>query len=181
MTFVADFEPTPLWAHFDEILTIPRGSKDEGKIREYVIQVAERIHANKGHLFVDAVQFAPHGPLDVSFFGCDFLVCSGYKIFGPHMGFLWGKKDLLDSLPTFREFFVNDQAPDKYELGTLNYEAVAGMNAAIGYVEDLGRRLLLCIQRDTRRCGRIEPLDVRRLEDDHRGGSARKLGGARTD
>jgi selenocysteine lyase/cysteine desulfurase len=56
------------------------------------------------------------------------------------MGFLWGKKDLLDSLPAFREFFVSDQAPDKYELGTLNFEAVAGMNAAIGYAEEVGRR-----------------------------------------
>jgi cysteine desulfurase family protein (TIGR01976 family) len=121
------------------LVAVTKASNGVGSIVD-LIPVAERIHANKGHLFVDAVQFAPHGPLDVSFFGCDFLVCSGYKIFGPHMGFLWGKKDLLDSLPTFHEFFVNDQAPDKYELGTLNYEAVAGMNAAIGYVEDLGRR-----------------------------------------
>ena len=89
---------------------------------------------------MDAVQFAPHGPLDVRFLDCDFLVCSGYKIYGPHMGFMWGRKELLDSLPTFREYFVKDEAPDKYEVGTYSYEAVAGMNAAIGYVEEVGRR-----------------------------------------
>jgi cysteine desulfurase family protein (TIGR01976 family) len=130
----------------DEIMTdrtrvvaVTKASNGVGSIVD-LIPVADRIHANKGYLFVDAVQFAPHGPLDVGFLGCDFLVCSGYKIFGPHMGFLWGKKGLLDSLPTFHEFFVRDEAPDKYELGTMNYESVVGMNAAIGYAEELGRR-----------------------------------------
>jgi cysteine desulfurase family protein (TIGR01976 family) len=102
--------------------------------------IAELIHARKGYLFVDAVHFAPHGPLDVRFLACDFLVCSGYKIFGPHMGFLWGKRELLDRLPTPRENFIPDRAPEKFELGTFSYEAMAGMNAAVGYLEDLGRR-----------------------------------------
>lgn len=105
-----------------------------------LIPVAERVHARGGYLFVDAVQFAPHGPLDVRFFGCDLLVCSGYKIFGPHIGFMWGKKEVLDSLPAFREYFIQDRAPDKYEVGTQSFEGIAGMNAAIGYVEELGRR-----------------------------------------
>jgi cysteine desulfurase family protein (TIGR01976 family) len=102
--------------------------------------VAERIHERGGYLFVDAVHFAPHGPLDVRYLGCDFLVCSGYKIFGPHMGFLWGKGEILDRLPTLREQFIPDRAPDKYELGTFSYEAMAGMSAALGYLEEIGRR-----------------------------------------
>ncbi len=121
------------------VVAVTKASNATGSIVE-LIPIAERIHALKGYLFVDSVHFAPHGPIDVRFFGCDFLVCSGYKIFGPHMGFLWGRRELLDSLPTFREYFVADKAPDKFEVGTFSYEAVAGMNAAISYVEELGRR-----------------------------------------
>jgi len=121
------------------LVAVTKASNVTGTIMD-IIPVAERVHTQGGYLFVDAVQFAPHGPLDVRFLDCDFLVCSGYKIFGPHMGFMWGRKELMDSLPTFREYFVKDTAPDKYEVGTYSYEAVAGMNAAIGYVEELGRR-----------------------------------------
>jgi cysteine desulfurase family protein (TIGR01976 family) len=121
------------------LVAVTKASNAVGTIVD-LIPVAERIHARNGYLFVDAVHFAPHGPLDVRFFGCDFLVCSGYKIFGPHMGFLWGRRELLDSLPTFREYFVADRAPDKFEVGTYSYEAVAGMDAAIDYIEELGRR-----------------------------------------
>ena len=91
-------------------------------------------------MFVDAVHYAPHAPLDVQELDCDYLVCSGYKIFAPHMGFLWGKAASLDALPTFREDFIPDRAPLKIEVGTFVYENVAGMNAALGYLEDLGRR-----------------------------------------
>lgn len=121
------------------LVAVTKASNAVGTIVD-LIPIAERIHAQKGYLFVDAVQFAPHGPMDVRFLGCDFLVCSGYKIFGPHMAFLWGRREILDSLPTMREYFIKDQTPDKYEMGTFNYEAVAGMNAAIDYVEELGRR-----------------------------------------
>lgn len=121
------------------LVAVTKASNAVGTIVD-LIPIAERIHARGGHLFVDAGHFAPHGPLDVRFFGCDFLVCSGYKVFGPHMGFLWGKRELLDELPIVREDFVPDRAPDKYEAGTYSYEAVAGMDAAIEYVEELGRR-----------------------------------------
>ena len=106
-----------------------------------IAAIADLVHDAGAELFVDAVHFAPHGLIDVQELGCDYLVCSGYKIFGPHMGFLWGKRQALDALPTFREHFVPDTAPDKYEVGTYVYENVAGMNAAIAYVENLGRRL----------------------------------------
>jgi selenocysteine lyase/cysteine desulfurase len=87
------------------------------------------------------VHFAPHGRVDVQAFDCDYLVCSGYKIFGPHMGFLWGRYELLQRLPTFREDFIPDAPPGKIEAGTVSYESVAGMDAAVGYLARLGRSM----------------------------------------
>jgi selenocysteine lyase/cysteine desulfurase len=76
--------------------------------------------------------------IDVQAFGCDYLVCSGYKVFSPHMGFLWGRRELLEKLPTFREDFIPDQPPGKLEVGTFVYENVAGMDAAVAYLAALG-------------------------------------------
>lgn len=101
--------------------------------------VADRVHAAGAELMVDAVHYGPHGLLDVQQFDCDYMVCSGYKIFAPHMGFLWGKSEVLDRLPTFREDFIPDKAPGKIEAGTFIYENVAGMDAAVRYLESLGR------------------------------------------
>jgi len=106
-----------------------------------IAAVARLAHDAGAELFVDAVHYAPHGALDVQALRCDYLVCSGYKIFGPHMGFLWGRKEALDALPVFREDFLPDVAPVKFETGTYVYENVAGMDAAIGYLEKLGRKL----------------------------------------
>ncbi|HEY7096639.1 MAG TPA: cysteine desulfurase-like protein [Terriglobales bacterium] len=107
-----------------------------------VKQVAAMTHAAGAELFLDAVHYAPHGVVDVQDWNCDYLVCSGYKIFAPHMGFLWGKRELLEKLPTFREDFIPDEVPTKIEVGTYVYENVAGMNAAIAYLEELGRKVL---------------------------------------
>ncbi len=100
--------------------------------------VSKRARAVGAEVFVDAVHYSPHGPIDVQAFGCDYLVCSGYKAFAPHMGFLWGRKEALDVLPTFREDFIPDAAPFKFEVGTYVYENVAGMDAAVDYLEGLG-------------------------------------------
>ena len=102
---------------------------------------AKVAHSAGAEIFLDAVHFGPHGSIDVQAFDCDYLVCSGYKIFAPHMGFLWGRRELLQSLPTFREDFIPDEPPGKIEAGTFIYENVAGMDAAVGYLEKLGRRL----------------------------------------
>jgi len=104
-------------------------------------EVSRRAHAAGAEVFVDAVHYGPHGPMDVQAFDCDYLVCSGYKIFSPHMGFLWGRREMLNALPTFREDFVPDTTPAKLEIGTYIYENVAGMDAAVRYLEDLGRRI----------------------------------------
>jgi cysteine desulfurase family protein (TIGR01976 family) len=102
---------------------------------------ADLVHAAGGEIFLDCVHFAPHGRVDVQLFDCDYLVCSGYKIFGPHMGFLWGRYELLQRLPTFREDFIPDAPPGKIEAGTVSYESVAGMDAAVRYLAQLGRSM----------------------------------------
>jgi len=104
-----------------------------------IAEVSRRAHAAGAEVFVDAVHYGPHGPIDVQAFDCDYLVCSGYKIFSPHMGFLWGRLEALNALPTFREDFVPDTAPAKLEIGTYIYENVAGMDAAVRYLEGLGK------------------------------------------
>jgi selenocysteine lyase/cysteine desulfurase len=86
------------------------------------------------------VHYGPHGLIDVQAFDCDYLVCSGYKIFSPHMGFLWGRRELLEKLPTFREDFIPNEPPGKIEAGTFIYENVAGMDASVRYLEVLGRK-----------------------------------------
>jgi cysteine desulfurase family protein (TIGR01976 family) len=106
-----------------------------------VKQVARMAHAAGAEVFLDAVHYAPHGVIDVQDWDCDYLVCSGYKIFAPHMGFLWGKREKLEALPTFREDFIPDEIPGKIEVGTFVYENVAGMNSAVAYLEELGRTL----------------------------------------
>lgn len=106
------------------------------------IAAAARVaHQAGAEVFVDAVHYGPHGLIDVQTLDCDYLVCSGYKIFAPHMGFLWGRLHLLEGLPTFREDFIPDEPPGKIEAGTFIYENVAGMDAAVRYLEQLGNDL----------------------------------------
>jgi cysteine desulfurase family protein (TIGR01976 family) len=106
-----------------------------------VTAAARVAHASGAEIFLDSVHYGPHGLIDVQAFDCDYLVCSGYKIFGPHMGFLWGRSELLERLPTFREDFIPDEPPGKIEAGTFVYENVAGMDAAVLYLETLGRNM----------------------------------------
>jgi cysteine desulfurase family protein (TIGR01976 family) len=103
-----------------------------------VAAVAAMAHAAGAEVALDCVHYAPHALIDVQAFDCDYLVCSGYKIFGPHMGFMWGRLELLNVLPTFREDFIPDAPPGKIEAGTFIFENVAGMAAAITYLETLG-------------------------------------------
>jgi len=98
-------------------------------------------HTVGAEIFLDCVHYGPHGPIDVQAWDCDYLVCSGYKIFAPHMGFLWGRRALLKSLPTFREEFIPDEPPEKIEAGTFIYENVAGFDGAVRYLEKLGSSL----------------------------------------
>lgn len=106
-----------------------------------VAAAARAAHAVGAEMFLDCVHFSPHAPIDVQAWDCDYLVCSGYKAFAPHMGWLWGKYAALDRLPTFREEFIPDAPPHKIEAGTFIYENVAGMAAAVDYFEALGAKL----------------------------------------
>ena len=89
-------------------------------------------------VYIDAVQFAPHGPIDVQQLGCDFLVCSAYKFFGPHLGVLYGRYELLESLPAYRVRPAPAMPPGKFETGTGNFEGMAGLLGALEYLEWLG-------------------------------------------
>ncbi len=90
--------------------------------------------------FIDAVHYAPHGPIDVRALDCDFLACSTYKFFGPHAGVLCGKREHLQWLRPYKVRPAPDTVPDRWETGTLCHEVLAGVTAAIGYLEELGRR-----------------------------------------
>lgn len=107
-----------------------------------VASVARIAHAAGAEVFLDCVHYGPHGLMDVQAWQCDYLVCSGYKNFSPHMGFLWGRFDTLKRLPTFREDFIPDEPPYKVEAGTFIYENVSGMDAAVRYLESIGRNFL---------------------------------------
>ncbi|MER9948826.1 cysteine desulfurase-like protein [Mesorhizobium sp. M0047] len=89
-------------------------------------------------VYVDAVQFAPHGLIDVQELGCDFLICSAYKFFGPHMGILWGQRDVIDGLKPYKCRCSSNGLPERFELGTPQIELMAGLTAAIDYFADLG-------------------------------------------
>ncbi|RUW62741.1 cysteine desulfurase-like protein [Mesorhizobium sp. M7A.F.Ca.US.008.03.1.1] len=106
-----------------------------------VASVAGIAHAAGAEVFLDCVHYGPHGLIDVQAWDCDYLVCSGYKNFSPHMGFLWGRFETLKRLPTFREDFIPDEPPYKVEAGTFIYENVSGMDAAVQYLELIGRNL----------------------------------------
>ena len=89
-------------------------------------------------VYIDAVQYAPHGPIDVQDIGCDFLVCSSYKFFGPHAGVLYGKYDLLNELKAYKVRPASNELPYKFETGTQNHEGIAGVLGALEYFEWLG-------------------------------------------
>jgi len=105
-----------------------------------VAELAEMVHAVGAWLWVDAVHYAPHGPIDVQDDGCDFLVCSAYKFFGPHVGVLWGRLDLLEQLAAYKVRPSKTTPPHKFETGTLNHEGLAGISAAIDYLAEVGRK-----------------------------------------
>ncbi len=90
-------------------------------------------------VYVDAVQYAPHGPIDVSDLNCDFLVCSAYKYFGPHEGVLYGRYELLERLKAYRVRPAPALPPGKFETGTGNFEHMAGTLGALEYFEWIGK------------------------------------------
>jgi len=90
---------------------------------------------------IDAVHYAPHGLIDVAALGCDFLVCSAYKFFGPHIGIMWGRRELLESIRPYKLRPSPDDLPGRWMTGTQSHECIAGALAAVDYIADIGRRL----------------------------------------
>jgi len=104
-----------------------------------VKEIVRLAHAHGAMAYVDAVHYGPHGLIDVKDLDCDFLACSTYKFFGPHMGVLFGKREHLARLRPYKVRPLTDAVPNRWEWGTLNHECIAGITACVEYMADLGR------------------------------------------
>jgi cysteine desulfurase family protein (TIGR01976 family) len=105
-----------------------------------VREIVRLAHAAGALAFIDAVHYAPHGLIDVAALDCDFLVCSTYKFFGPHMGVLYGKREHLQRLRPYKVRPLVDAIPFRWEWGTLNHECIAAIGACVDYIAEIGRR-----------------------------------------
>jgi selenocysteine lyase/cysteine desulfurase len=104
-----------------------------------VKKLTKMAHEAGALVYIDAVQYAPHGPIDVQRLDCDFLVSSAYKFFGPHAGILYGKHDLLEKLFAYKVRPATNKLPGKFETGTQNHEGIAGVLGALEYFEWVGK------------------------------------------
>jgi cysteine desulfurase family protein (TIGR01976 family) len=104
-----------------------------------VKEIIRLAHAAGALAYVDAVHYAPHGLIDVAALDCDFLACSTYKFFGPHMGVLFGKREHLERLRPYKVRPLTNAIPYRWEWGTLNHECIAGITACVDYIADLDR------------------------------------------
>ncbi|MCZ6726062.1 MAG: cysteine desulfurase-like protein, partial [Acidobacteria bacterium] len=137
-------------------------------------EIVETVHRAGALVFLDAVHYAPHRLLDVEGWNCDFLACSAYKFFGPHVGVLWGRRECLESLAVDKLRPVPDDLPESWMTGTANQEGIAGTGAAVEYLAALGGSLC-----DRRVVGRRESLEIayRAIADWEEGLSRRLLAG----
>ena len=120
-----------------KLIALPLASNAIGRVVD--VAAAARLAREAGALtFVDSVHYGPHGAIDARALGVDFLAFSGYKIFGPHLGFLWGRREVLQSLTPAREFFIPADPPYGFEGGTQNFEAIAGTAATMRYLASVG-------------------------------------------
>jgi cysteine desulfurase family protein (TIGR01976 family) len=122
-----------------KLVAVGWASNSVGTVND-VAGAAQAAHAAGALLYVDAVHFAPHGPIDVAAAGIDFLACSAYKFFGPHLGILWGRHDLLETTFAYKVRPACDTPPDRWETGTQSFEAAAGTLGALEYLAWVGER-----------------------------------------
>lgn len=123
------------------LVAVCYASNAVGTINE-MAEVVRLAHAVGALVFVDAVHYAPHGPIDVRALDCDFMACSPYKFFAPHMGVLYGKREHLTKLRPYKVRPASDESPDRWETGTQNHECLAGVAGGIDYLAELGRRVV---------------------------------------
>jgi cysteine desulfurase family protein (TIGR01976 family) len=119
-----------------KLIAIGAASNALGTIND-VKRAGEMAHSLGAKIFVDAVHYAPHELIDVRDWNCDFLACSAYKFYGPHIGILYGRRDLLDSLDFPKLIPAPDSAPERAETGTQNHEGIAGAAAAVDFLASL--------------------------------------------
>jgi cysteine desulfurase family protein (TIGR01976 family) len=119
-----------------QLVAIGAASNALGTIND-VRRAARLAHRVGAQIFVDAVHYAPHGLIDVREWDCDFLACSAYKFYGPHLGILYGRQDLLDPLDFPKLIPAPDSAPERAETGTQNHEGIAGAAAAVDFIAAL--------------------------------------------
>jgi cysteine desulfurase family protein (TIGR01976 family) len=123
-----------------KLVAVGYASNAVGTIND-VATITRMAHAVGALVYIDAVHYAPHGPIDVRALDCDFLACSPYKFFAPHMGVLYGKREHLARLRPYKVRPASDDVPDRWETGTKNHEGLAGVTAAIEYLAELGQRI----------------------------------------
>jgi len=121
-----------------KIVAVGYASNAVGTIND-VATIIDWAHEAGALAWIDAVQFAPHGPIDVQTLNADFLVCSSYKFFGPHLGILYAKAEHLEKFPAYKVRPASDKIPERWETGTLNHEGLAGLVGVIDYLTRLGR------------------------------------------
>jgi cysteine desulfurase family protein (TIGR01976 family) len=119
-----------------KLLAVTAASNVVGTIND-IAALTKLAHAAGALIYVDAVHYAPHGPIDVQAWDCDFLACSAYKFFGPHVGVLWGKRRRLEELEPYKVRPCADTIPDCWMTGTQNHEGLAGVVAAVNYLEEI--------------------------------------------
>jgi len=119
------------------LVAITHASNAVGTIPD-LAAVSRAAHAVGAWVWVDAVHYGPHGPIDVRAIDCDFLVCSSYKFYGPHQGLLYGRRELLQRLRPYKVRPSSDEVPTRWETGTQNHECLAGMLGAFEYLAELG-------------------------------------------
>jgi cysteine desulfurase family protein (TIGR01976 family) len=122
------------------VMAVGYASNAVGTIND-VKEIVRLAHQKGALAYIDAVHYAPHGPIDVRALDCDFLVCSSYKFFGPHMGILYGKREHLQRLQPYKVRANTNAVPNRWEWGTLNHECIAGIAACVDYLADLGRQV----------------------------------------
>jgi len=122
-----------------KIVAVGYASNAVGTIND-VKTVVRLAHEAGALTYIDAVHYAPHGPIDVRDLDCDFLACSTYKFFGPHMGVLYGKREHLARLQPYKVRANTNAVPQRWEWGTLNHECIAGITACVDYLAEVGRQ-----------------------------------------
>ncbi|HWG44793.1 MAG TPA: cysteine desulfurase-like protein [Gemmataceae bacterium] len=133
------------------LLAVTCASNAVGTLND-VRRITRLAHEADALVYLDAVHYAPHGLIDVQEWGCDFLACSAYKFFGPHVGILWGRRELLTSLPAYKVRPASDALPDRWMTGTQNHEGLAAVAAAVDYLADLAGSAATTAPRRQRLC-----------------------------